>query len=70
MLVVAVALVAMLATACSSSGSKGSSGGSSGSPTTVAANLALLGTPKAASGEPIKIGFIGAGKAVRDRQHQ
>ena len=63
-LVLGVALAAILATACSSSASKGSAGGSSGSATTVAANPALLGTPKAASGEPIKIGFIGAGKAA------
>jgi branched-chain amino acid transport system substrate-binding protein len=61
--VLGVALVAILATACSSSASKGSAGGS-GSATTVAVNMALLGTPKAASGEPIKIGYIGAGKAA------
>ena len=61
-LVGATVLVVSLG-ACSSS-SKGASGGSS-SPTTAttAVNLAVLGTPKAANGEPIKVGFIGAGKA-------
>jgi ABC-type branched-subunit amino acid transport system substrate-binding protein len=58
-----IAIVAILATACSSSTSKGSPGASSPTPTTGATNAAVLGTPKAASGQPIKVGFIGAGKA-------
>jgi branched-chain amino acid transport system substrate-binding protein len=61
-LVPAVA-VAIVAAGCSSSGGGGSATGGTATSTTVAANLALLGTPKAASGEPIKVGFIGAGKA-------
>jgi branched-chain amino acid transport system substrate-binding protein len=62
-LVGAAALVALVGTACGSSSTKGSTGGSSGT-TTTTVNLAVLGTPKAASGAPIKIGFIGAGQAT------
>jgi branched-chain amino acid transport system substrate-binding protein len=51
----------LLATGCSSSASKGSSAG--GSATTAAVNMAVLGTPKAAAGAPIKIGYIGGGQS-------
>jgi branched-chain amino acid transport system substrate-binding protein len=60
-LVGGVVLAAILGTACGSSSSKSSSGG--GTATTAAVNMAVLGTPKAATGQPIKIGYIGAGKA-------
>jgi branched-chain amino acid transport system substrate-binding protein len=64
MVVGVVVCAATVGTACSSSGKGGSAnGGSSASPTTAADTSAVLGPPKAASGEPIKIGYIGAGKA-------
>jgi ABC-type branched-subunit amino acid transport system substrate-binding protein len=52
-----LAAVALAAAGCGSSGgSGGTANGSAG------ADTAILGTPKAASGTPVKIGFIGSGR--------
>jgi branched-chain amino acid transport system substrate-binding protein len=54
-----VAVLALGAVACSSSGS---SGGASGTTVDNAANAALLGPKKPATGAPLKIGYIYAGQ--------
>jgi branched-chain amino acid transport system substrate-binding protein len=53
-------LAALIASGCSSSSTKGSSPGSTAAP---AADLALLGPAKPATGTPLKIGYIYAGQA-------
>jgi branched-chain amino acid transport system substrate-binding protein len=52
-----LAAVALAAAGCGSSG--GSGGGANGS---AGADAAILGTPKAASGTPVKIGFMSTGR--------
>src|SRR6185369_11697403 len=52
-----LAAVALAAAGCGSSG--GSGGGANGS---AGADAAILGTPKAASGTPVKIGFVSTGR--------
>jgi branched-chain amino acid transport system substrate-binding protein len=61
---IAVALVALIAAGCgSSSKDSGGGGGSNASTTTTSDLTAALGTPNAATGTPIKIGFVSDGKS-------
>ena len=60
--VVGVLAAAVLVTACSSNKSSTKSSGSSTTTTSSSSAAAFLGAPKAATGEPVKVGVIGDGR--------